>query len=382
LRYSLPSDLQIDLFYERFLLDRENERLIDICCCFDQLAKNQTLNLRFLVSPFGYETILKRIRQSRQPLPETTPLQIEITETSSRNLVVDPSASPSASSCDSSSIDPKLKVKIRRSDTSNNNWYIPQTNASTLTTTIVTPGTTAVTPVATTTAATAKATNEPVGLPDLVNSCEISGKIVKRKGDSSLLSNSSTTPKKKSCPTSVFFSAGHVSQPNRTSILKPRSKPQRRTRFIPTMVQVPPSICDRINLRQFDYSDQDSDTSLICSATNFSNQTVTTMRPSEMVIVNVEGNVSDPLFDARKTSGKTICKVPPYIPEPTASANISPPVKTTTVIKPTAIYPTLSPNRRTMLPKRTPSLIPPVNSRSSTSTNDTIESSPLDLSLK
>lgn len=317
--------------------------------------QHEILPLRFLVSPFGYETILKRIRQSRQPLPtETTttnkPLEIEITEESSRTDHPDPSVSPSASSSDSTSFDQKLKVKIRRSQTSTNDWYIAQSKSAESHVTIVAPAQT-------------NSSIEPVGLPDLVHSCKAIEKIEKRKVDATASSSSTTTtPKKKFCPTSTFFSASQI---------KARGKPRRRTRFIPTMVPAPPSIFDRSTIDRYEYSDQDSDPSPICPQS-----TVTTMRPAEMVIVNVEGNVADP-FETRKAASKTICKVPPYIPE-ISTINHSPPEKPSTV----HLDPTVSPIRRTLLQKRIPSLISPLTSERVTTSSETPESAPLDLSLK
>jgi hypothetical protein len=73
-------------------------------------------------------------------------------------------------------VDSKLKVKICRSQSSTNDWYIPQIKSS-------------------------------VQLPDLINSCEHRSKYKKK-----------------------------------LSII---NKPRRRIRFIPTMVQIPPSIFDR-----------------------------------------------------------------------------------------------------------------------------------------
>ena len=67
----------------------------------------------------------------------------------------------------------KLKVKICRSQSSTNDWYIPQSKLS-------------------------------IQLPDLINSCE-----------------------------------------NLSKLKKNLNKPRRRIRFIPTMVQIPPSIFDR-----------------------------------------------------------------------------------------------------------------------------------------
>jgi len=330
------------LFYKNFLLNSNNERLIDICYCFDRMNKNQTLDIRFLVSPYGYKAILNRIRELKNPIPPS----IEIIEPTEIPEKENPTISPSSSS-NSSSIDPKLKVKIRRSQTSTNNWYIPESKKST----------------------------EPVELPDLVNSCETIKKITKRKQQPT--TNESST-KKKSCTTSAFFSFGHVSQPNRTSLTKSQSKPRRRTRFIPTMVKAPPSIFDRISLDHYDYSDPDSDNSPICSTNDLlEQQPVTTFRPSEMVIVNVEGNVSDST-DNKRTQ-KTICKVPPYIPERSSTIN-SPPDKSSSIIKPTPIYPTLSPMRRTLLPKKIPTIIPTLSNR--IPSPDLNNTTPLDLSLK
>jgi hypothetical protein len=145
------------------------------------------------------------------------------------------------------------------------------------------------------------------------------------------------------------------------------------------MVQAPPSILDRIPIDQYDYSDQESDSSPICPNNEFADSTVTTLRPAEMVIVNVEGNVTDS-NDSKRTQ-KTICKVPPYVPETTPNIT-SPPEKTSTVIKPTAVYSALSPIRRTLIPKRMPSMIPTFVTNRIASSVDVHETAPLDLSLK
>lgn len=238
-----------------------------------------------------------------------------------------------------------MKVKIRRSQASTNNWYIPQS----------------------------KTTEDPVELPDLVNSCETVTKNPKRKQPSS---NEST--KKKSCTqASSFFSAGNVGQPKRPPTVRPITKPRRRTRFIPTMVKAPPSIFDRLSIDQYDYSDPDSDNSPFCPTSELLEQNVTTFRPSEMVIVNVEGNVTDSI-DTKRTQ-KTICKVPPYVPE-TASHITSPPNKSSSIVKPTPIYPAMSPTRRTLLPKKIPTLMPPLVNR--VPSPDLSNITPLDLSLK
>jgi len=143
------------------------------------------------------------------------------------------------------------------------------------------------------------------------------------------------------------------------------------------MVKAPPSIFDRISLDQYDYSDPDSDSSPICPTTDLLGQPVTTLRPSEMVIVNVEENVTDSA-EIKRTQ-KTICKVPPYIPETSSVVN-SPPEKSLSIVKPTPIYPTLSPMRRTLLPKKIPTIIPTlINRIPSPDLNNT---TPLDLSLK
>ncbi|CAF1270792.1 unnamed protein product [Adineta steineri] len=350
IKHSLPSELKIDLFYKTFLLNKDHERLIDICYCFDRMNKNETLDIRFLVSPYGYKAILNRIRQLRNPIPssieisEQPPLQIEISEKQNKTI----SSSSASSSSNSSSIDPKIKVKIRRSQTSTNNWYIPQS----------------------------KKNEEPVELPDLVNSCETTKKITKRKEQP--LHQSPVSPnKKKPCATSTFFSVGHTSQPKSTSSIKSQRKPQRRTRFIPTMVPGPPSIFDRLPMNRYDYSDVDSDNSPICSTNNFHQQSVTTLRPSEMVIVNVEENVPDPT-EIKRTQ-KTVCKVPPYIPE-TPSITNSPPEKSLSIVKPTPIYPTTSPNRRTLLPKKISTIIPTLTNQ--ITSLDLNNVTPLDLSLK
>ena len=256
----------------------------------------------------------------------------------------------SSSSSNSSSADSKLKVKIRRSEASTNNWFIPSSSSAT-------------------------ANDEPAELPDLVNSCETVKKITKRKPTSAGL-GPVASKKKKPCSTATFFSFGHVSQPNCASLTKPRNKPRRRTRFIPTMVKAPPSIFDRLSINHYDYSDRDSDTSPICNASDLTDSSVTTLRPAELVIVNVEGNVNES-NDSKRTQ-KTICKVPPYIPE-TLSMVSSPPEKSLPIVKPTVIGPAVSPIRRTLLPKRIPTMISALMNRSSPESNETI---PLDLSLK
>ncbi|CAF1290128.1 unnamed protein product [Rotaria sordida] len=119
IKHSLSSSIKIDLFYKSFLLNINHERLIDICYCFDIINKNSLLNIRFTISPYGYKSILKHIRQSKQ---STTSLEIEKSSTNS--------------------IDSKLKVKLCRSQNSTNNWYISQSTSSS------------------------------IELPDLINSCE------------------------------------------------------------------------------------------------------------------------------------------------------------------------------------------------------------------
>jgi hypothetical protein len=143
------------------------------------------------------------------------------------------------------------------------------------------------------------------------------------------------------------------------------------------MVKAPPSIFDRIPPTHYDYSDPDSDNSPLYSANDLLEQPVTTLRPSEMVIVNVEGNVTDST-DMKRTQ-KTICKVPPYIPERSSVIN-SPPDKTSSIVKPTPLYPTLSPMRRTLLPKKIPTIIPSLGNR--IPSPDSNNPAPLDLSLK
>lgn len=280
----------------------------------------------------------------KHPIPPS----IEISEQTiipaeKETSIISPAASSSSAS---SSIDPKLKVKIRRSHTSINNWYIPQSKQPT--------------------------GPEPVELPDLVNSCETTKKITKRKQPTA--SPNGTSMKKKTCMTSTFFSPGHVSQPNRTSIIKPQTKPRRRTRFIPSMVKAPPSILDRLQ-----DSDLDLDDCPLYSTSDCSDPSATIFRPSEIVIASVEENVTD-TTDGLKRTQKTICKVPPYIPE-TSSINNSPPEKSSSIVKPTPIYPTSSPMRRTLLPKKIPTIIPFATNRVP-SPDPTTNAAPLDLSLK
>jgi hypothetical protein len=143
------------------------------------------------------------------------------------------------------------------------------------------------------------------------------------------------------------------------------------------MVKAPPSILDRVSFDQYDYSDRDSDNSPICSTNELLEQPVTTFRPSEMVIVNVEGNVTD--SSEMKRTQKTICKVPPYIPESSSIIN-SPPEKSLSIIKPTPMYSTISPMRRTLLPKKIPTIIPSLPNR--IPSPDLNNATPLDLSLK
>jgi hypothetical protein len=143
------------------------------------------------------------------------------------------------------------------------------------------------------------------------------------------------------------------------------------------MVKAPPSIFDRMPINQYDYSDRDSDNSPICSTNDLLEQSVTTLRPSEMVIVDVEENVIDSV-EIKRTQ-KTICKVPPYIPESSSMIN-SPPDKSSSIIKPTPIYPTSSPIRRTLLPKKIPTIIPSLTNR--IPSPDLNNTAPLDLSLK
>lgn len=279
----------------------------------------------------------------KNPIPPS----IEISEqtknpTEKETPIISPA--PSSSSA-SSSIDPKLKVKIRRSHTSINDWYIPHSKQP--------------------------PSSEPVELPDLVNSCETTKKITKRKQPTA--SPSEPTMKKKTSTTATFFSPGHVSQPNRTSIIKSQTKPRRRTRFIPTMVRAPPSILDR-----YDDSDPDLDHCRLYSTNDFSDPSATIFRPSEIVIASVEENVTDTM-DNKRTQ-KTICKVPPYIPETSTISN-SPPEKSLSIVKPTPVYPTFTPMRRTLLPKKIPTIIPFATNRIP-SPDSTTNTTPLDLSLK
>lgn len=143
------------------------------------------------------------------------------------------------------------------------------------------------------------------------------------------------------------------------------------------MVKAPPSMFDRVSSNQYYYSDQDSDNSPICSTNELLGQPVTTFRPSELVIDKVEGSVTDTI--ETKRTQKTICKVPPYIPERSSIIN-SPPEKSSTIVKPTPIYPTLSPMRRTLLPKKIPTIIPTLANR--IPSPDLNNAAPLDLSLK
>jgi len=289
---------------------------------------------------------MRQLKSPRIEIPDSTlpnPAEKE-------NLVTHSPASTTSSSTNSQ--DPKIKVKIRRSQTATNNWYIPQSQLAN--------------------------TTEPVELPDLVNSCATTtttpsatpSKTPKRKQPTT--SNEPSRNKK-----STFFSAGHVSQATRPTPIKPPTKPRRRTRFIPTMVQTPLSFVDRISMNQYDYSDQESDDSPLCPSSELLEQSVTTLRPSEMVIVNVEGNVNES-NDTKRTQ-KTICKVPPYIPESSDLVH-SPPEKSSSIVKPTSIFSSLSPMRRTLLPKKIPTIIPSLPIRSASP--DTTNSAPLDLSLK
>lgn len=286
---------------------------------------------------------MNRIRELKHPIPPSIEISEQIKNpTEKETSIISPASSSSSAS---SSIDPKLKVKIRRSQTSVNDWYISHSKQP--------------------------PPSEPVELPDLVNSCETTKKITKRKQPTA--SPSEPTMKKKPCTTSTFFSPGHVSQPNRTSITKPQTKPRRRTRFIPTMVKAPPSILDR-----FDDSDPDHDHCRIYSTNDFSDASATIFRPSEIVIASVEENVTETM-DTKGTK-KTICKVPPYIPEISTMSN-SPPEKSLSIVKPTPLHPTLTPMRRTLLPKKIPTIIPFATNRIP-SPDSTTNAAPLDLSLK
>lgn len=89
---------------------------MDICYCFDRI---NSLDIRFIVSPYGYKALLHRIRQSKQ------------------SVALDVSITPP--------IDSTLKMKICRLQSSTNNWFIPQST-----------------------------------LPDLINSCE-KQTIIKKK---------------------------------------------------------------------------------------------------------------------------------------------------------------------------------------------------------
>jgi hypothetical protein len=164
-----------------------------------------------------------------------------------------------------SSIDSTLKVKLCRSQSSTNVCFISHSTPS-------------------------------VELPDLVNSCESIKKVPKRKQPFTIKPS-----KKKLCTTSNFL-----------------NKPRRRTRFIPTMVKVPPSIFDRLSTDRYDFN---------------------TFQQNEMVIINVEGNVTD-TSEVKQTL--PICKVPPYIPEKRSPSPS--PEKSSLIIKPTPIYPLLNAN--------------------------------------
>ncbi|CAF4503067.1 unnamed protein product [Rotaria socialis] len=150
------------------------EKFLRIKHSLSSTMKNSSLVIRFTVSPYGYQAIMKRIRQSKQP----TPLKIDVLE---------PIANSSLSS--TSSVDSKLKVKLCRSQSSTNDWYISQSKT-------------------------------PSELPDLINSCE------------------NRTDHKP------------ISLKKKTILNKPR---RRRIRFIPTMVRVPPSIFDRLSNKQYDF---------------------------------------------------------------------------------------------------------------------------------
>ncbi|UJR09479.1 hypothetical protein I4U23_013717 [Adineta vaga] len=214
IKYSLSTLLKIDLFYQSFPLNIDDERLIDICSCFDIFDKVKlisSLDIRYVISPYGYQTILKHIHQSKQPVP----LEIE---------VLPPTITSSLSS-NSSSMDSTLKVKICRSQSSTNDWYIPQSSTSF------------------------------VQLPDLVNSCQ-----------------NQTKPKKlalKKKPPSL-------------------NKPRRRIRFIPTMVKVPPSIFDRLsNFHQyeFDISTYSTEKS-ICKVSPYIHECSSTMESLSSLVEN------------------------------------------------------------------------------------------------
>ncbi|CAF1526261.1 unnamed protein product [Rotaria sp. Silwood1] len=196
IKYSLPSTMKIDLFYKSFLLNTNNERLIDICYCFDIKNKNSILNIRFIISLYGYKSILKHIHQSKQSI---------LLENKNSLLL---------------STNSKLKVKLCRSQNSTDNWYISQSTSS-------------------------------IDLPDLINSC-------KNRTKSKI-----------------------ISLKKKTIINKTR----RRIRFIPTMVKVPPSIFDCFSTKQYDFNIYQSNENYL---------------------------IDNTLSDIKQ---KTICKVPPYIPE-------------------------------------------------------------------
>ena len=84
-----------------------------------------------------------------------------------------------------------------------------------------------------------------------------------------------------------------------TASIKKKSilnKARRRIRFIPTMVKIPPSTFDRLSNKRYDYDD--------------------TCQTNETNILNVEDSLIN-TSQVKQTilMEKTICKVPPYIPE-------------------------------------------------------------------
>ncbi|CAF0888395.1 unnamed protein product, partial [Didymodactylos carnosus] len=62
IKHNIEPTLKIDLFYKTHLLDL-NERLIDVCYCFNQTTKKRSLDIRFVISQKGYLTIIEYLRR-------------------------------------------------------------------------------------------------------------------------------------------------------------------------------------------------------------------------------------------------------------------------------------------------------------------------------
>ncbi|CAF0827256.1 unnamed protein product [Didymodactylos carnosus] len=62
MKHSIGPTLKIDLFYKTYLLDL-NERLIDVCYCYNQMHKRRSLDVRFVISQKGYLAIIQYLRK-------------------------------------------------------------------------------------------------------------------------------------------------------------------------------------------------------------------------------------------------------------------------------------------------------------------------------